>query len=321
MAQDADADETDDRRKGDGQSDMGVAQIVLVTGRAGAGRTTFINALEDIGFETVDTPPIEFIPAMAARVTADSSARLAIGVAARSPGFSEAAFAKAVEGLCAIPSSRPIVVFLDGDDDSLRRRYTETRRRHPLAPHGSIDEGLRLDRERTGPLRGYADLVIDTSQLTPGELKWLVQQRFATEGGVGPSLSLVSFAYKNGLPPEADLVFDCRFLKNPYYVEALRERDGRDPEVAAHVAEDPRYADYLAKILDMARLLLPACAAEGKSYLTLAFGCTGGKHRSVAMAEAVARALRADGRSLRVRHRERGGDPTPAPEGRKTDAA
>lgn len=296
---------TPDRQGGDdGVAEPPKSLIVLVTGRSGAGRTTAINALEDIGFETIDTPPMDFIPAMAARLAGDGCRRLAIGVDARTPGFSGAAFAKVVDGLAAIPSARPCVVFLDGADDALRRRYTETRRRHPLAPNGAIKDGLRLDRERTEPLRAFADLLIDTSEMRPAELKWLVQQRFAGEDGPGMSISLMSFAYRNGLPAEADLVFDCRFLRNPYYDERLRDRDGRDAEVLAYVAEDPRFGEYRDKILDMARMLLPACATEGKSYFTIAFGCTGGQHRSVAMAEQIGQALLRDGWSLRVRHRE-----------------
>ncbi len=203
-----------------------------------------------------------------------------------------------------LSTARLSVLFVDASDDALRRRYTETRRRHPLAPTQSIDLGLKRDRERAVALREAADLTIDTTHLTPADLKRTVRQRIAGQGAHGLNISIVSFAYRNGLPEEADIVFDCRFLRNPHYEPTLRPLTGRSPEVASYVGSDPLYEPYLAQITDHARLLLPAFAAEGKSYVTFAFGCTGGKHRSIAVAEAFAQILRAQGWRPLVRHRE-----------------
>lgn len=279
-------------------------KIVVVTGRSGAGRTTAINALEDLGFETIDTPPLDFVPAMAARMASEGPRRLAIGVDARTAGFSREAVAEMLRALHKIEGARIAMLFLDGSDDALRKRYMATRRRHPLAPNDTVDAGLERDRARMLPLRELADLVVDTSTLTPRDLRRVVQQRFGEDDAPGLTIAITSFSYRNGLPPDADLVFDCRFLRNPFYDEKLRSQDGRDPAVAQHVAEDPRFPAFLEKVVGLTAFLLPAFAAEGKSYLTIAFGCTGGRHRSVAMAEATARELRALGWRLALRHRE-----------------
>lgn len=289
-------------------------RLVLVTGRSGAGRTTAMSALEDAGYETVDTPPLSFIPAIATQAAAEPSCRLAIGVDSRTRGFSPTAFAAMLSELDA--HSEPgsgdaqrgldlTILFLDCDDETIRRRYTETRRRHPLAPTGSIDEGVARDRAEMLPLRAYATLVIDTSRSKTADFKRDLQARFAADDAPGLAITVESFSYRHGLPPEADLVFDCRFLRNPHYVEHLRAQDGRDRAVAAYVEEDPLYPSFLKQLELFAETLLPAFRAEGKSYLTIAFGCTGGQHRSVAVAEAFARHLSASGWSVNIRHRER----------------
>lgn len=292
-------------------------RIVLVSGRAGAGRSTAIKALEDIGFETVDTPPLVFVPAIVQRLLDAGHAQIAIGVDSRTLCFGGADVAEALRAVlrevreaarsCA-PSAaadRVNVLFLDCDDDVLIRRYTETRRRHPLAPTGAIDEGLARDRQDVQPLRAAADVVIDTTNLTQADLRREVAQRFDRRGENRLSISIMSFSYRRGLPPGADLVFDCRFLRNPHYVDSLRELDGRAAEVAQYVADDARYDPFMTHLDAMTETLLPAYRAEGKSYLTMAFGCTGGKHRSVAVAEEVAMRLRARGWRIHLRHRER----------------
>lgn len=284
----------------------GQGRLVLVTGRSGAGRSTAIKALEDIGFETIDTPPLRFIPTMAADLIADGKSRLAIGLDARTTGFSVEAVADTLDELRRSPAFSTSMVFLDSGDEALRRRYTETRRRHPLAPNGDLEEGLRRDLARMSPIRAFADEVIDTSAFAPGELKQQMRERFEAADSPGLNVAVISFAYKFGAPAEADFVFDCRFLRNPHYDPDLRPHDGRDPAVADYIAEDPRFALYFKQVLDLSGLVLPACDVEGKSYLTLAFGCSGGRHRSVAMAEAVSRVLAAEGWRIRVKHRELG---------------
>lgn len=293
-----------DGREIDGRS----ARIVVVTGRSGAGRSTAINALEDLGFEKVDTPPLPFVAAIASRALSMGK-RLAIGLDAKTDGFSPDAFAALLKRLRAEEPSADaallVSVFLDCEDEALLRRYVETRRRHPLAPRGAVEDGLIADRRATDALRALTDMIIDTSRLTPADLKRTMRARFADDDAPGLALTVMSFSYKTGLPPDADLVVDCRFLRNPHYDEILRPLDGRDPNVAAFVAADPLYRPFLDQQIAQAELLLPAFRGEGKSYLTVAFGCTGGKHRSVAVAEAYAAALASRGWTATVRHRER----------------
>lgn len=280
------------------------AHVVVVTGRSGAGRSTAINALEDSGYERVETPTLDFVPDMVRTLVDRGARQIAVSVDARAAGVGGEPFTAMLTRLKALDGIRLGVLFVDASDDALRRRYTETRRRHPMAPDQSIELGLQRDLDRATVLREAADITIDTSHLTPADLKRAVRQRIAGQGAEGLNVSIVSFAYRNGLPEEADLVFDCRFLRNPHYEPTLRPLTGRSPEVAAYVGGDPLYEPYLAQITDHARLLLPAFAAEGKSYVTFAFGCTGGKHRSIAVAEAFAQILRAQGWRPLVRHRE-----------------
>lgn len=281
------------------------SHIVIVTGRSGAGRTTAIGVLEDLGFDRVDGAPLKLIPAIARELISEGRSRVAIGVDARTAGFSSQGFEALLQGLAGLGVARTTTLFLDGSDEALRRRYTETRRRHPLAPGGTIDEGLAVCRRETASIKDLADLVIDTSELTPNELRRALVERVAPAGALGMTVEIVSFAYKFGLPPEADLVFDCRFLRNPHYDPALRAKDGRDPAVAAYVKEDPLFQTFFNQVQAHLQLLRPAYEASGKSYLTIGFGCTGGKHRSVALAEMTANALQDRRRAVRVRHRER----------------
>ena len=281
------------------------SHVVIVTGRSGAGRTTAIGVLEDLGFDRVDGAPMKLIPEIVSELVSAGRSRIAVGVDARTAGFSADGFATLIGSLSRLGIARATTLFLDGTDEALRRRYTETRRRHPMAPDGTIDEGLARDRRDTTAVKDLADLVIDTSELSPNELRRAIVERVAPAGMIGMTVEIVSFAYRFGLPPEADLVFDCRFLRNPHYDPALRALDGRDAAVADYVKEDPLFQTFFDQILAHLRLLRPAYEAAGKSYLTIAFGCTGGKHRSVALAEMVGDALQDRRRSVRVRHRER----------------
>lgn len=301
-------DESDDAAKvvgGETEPRDWRSHLVIVTGRSGAGRTTAIGVLEDLGFDRVDGAPLRLIPSIVEELIGAGRGRIAIGVDARTAGFSPDGFAELLDALSTLSVARSTTLFLDGSDEALRRRYTETRRRHPLASDGTIDEGLVRDRRETAPIKDLADLVIDTSDLSPNELRRAIVERIAPAGMLGMTIEIVSFAYKFGLPPEADLVFDCRFLRNPHYDPALRALDGRDAAVASYVKEDPLFQTFFDQVLAHLRLLRPAYEAAGKSYLTIAFGCTGGKHRSVALAELTASALQDRRRSVRLRHRER----------------
>jgi UPF0042 nucleotide-binding protein len=196
------------------------------------------------------------------------------------------------------------VLFLDCEEEILRRRFTETRRRHPLAQDRRVTDGITEERTLMAPLRERADLVIDTSQLAPGDLRRIVVGHFGETAGEQLTVAVMSFAYRNGLPREADLVFDVRFLANPHYVDELRPRTGKDPGVRAYVESDPNYEVLIDGLDSFVAPLLPAYRSEGKSYLTIAFGCTGGRHRSIVVAEAVARSLRAAGWPVLLHHRD-----------------
>ncbi|MGZ6163657.1 MAG: RNase adapter RapZ, partial [Myxococcaceae bacterium] len=196
------------------------------------------------------------------------------------------------------------LVFFDASDESLVRRFSETRRRHPLAPEDSVPVGIARERELLADLRDLADQTIDTSQLNVHDLKRLVMARFGESGAAVPSLTVISFGYRYGVPPQADLVFDLRFLPNPYFVPELKTLTGQDPKVARYVLERSETQEFLNRIVDLAQFLFPRYQREGKAYLTVALGCTGGKHRSVAVAAALAQRLGAGGAGVQLQHRD-----------------
>jgi RNase adapter protein RapZ len=280
-----------------------MSRIVLVTGMAGAGRTTALKALEDMGFEAVDNLPLTLLDSMV-RSGERLDQPLAIGIDCRSRAFDPVGLQRLLETTPRPHEVELRLLFLDCDDEILRRRFTETRRRHPLAGDRPVTDGIGRERHLIAPLREHADLVIDTSQLTPGDLRRLLGGHFHAAGGDRLTLSVLSFAYRYGLPREADLVFDVRFLVNPHYVEALRPRTGLDPEVRRYVEADASYALLLDRLDNLLQPLLPCFKREGKSYLTIAFGCTGGRHRSIVVAESFAARLRAAGWSVVIHHRD-----------------
>jgi UPF0042 nucleotide-binding protein len=274
-------------------------QIVLVTGLSGAGKLTILRALEDLGFETVDNPPLSGLLDLAAK--ADKN--LAIGVDARSRGFSADSVLDTLARLRREQNFAPALVFATATDEMLLRRYSETRRRHPLAQSGAIAEGIALERDLTAPLARAADWLVDTSALPVPRLRQLIEQHFGAHNP-GMVLSLVSFAYPAGLPPEADLVFDARFLKNPHYEPHLRTLSGLDPDVGSFLEQQPDFAIYFSKVLNLIEFLLPRFVQEGKKYATICVGCTGGQHRSVYMVEKLSSQLAKTGWRVGVTHRE-----------------
>ena len=282
----------------------GPARLLVITGLSGAGRTSLLKALEDLGYETIDNMPVRLMaPAVEAMAPGEA---LAVGVDVRTRGFDAAAVDQALSQVAALPGLAATVVFLDCDDEVLYRRYAETRRRHPLASATDrpVEDGIRDERALIAPLRDRADVVLDTSEFSLTDLRRKASELFAFGGSPGLQLSVTSFGFRNGLPRDADLVFDVRFLANPHYDPLLRPLTGLDPSVGAHVAADPLFAPFFDRMLDLIRLLLPAYAREGKSYLTVAVGCTGGKHRSVFVTERLAEELRQDGWRVTVRHRD-----------------
>ena len=284
------------------EPDMKAVPAVLVTGPSGAGRTTAINVLEDLGFEAIDNLPLGLLPRLLEGGRTDRP--LALGIDARNRDFSTAGLIEAIDTLRRRPEFDVTVLYLDCQTEVLLRRFSETRRRHPLAPAESPETGVARELDLLAPVRDRADTLIDTSELNVHELRAEIEQWFAPDKAGRLAVSLHSFSYKRGLPRGIDMVFDCRFLNNPYWRPELRALDGRDETVAAYVGADPRFPPFYEKVLDLIRFLLPAYVDEGKSHLSIAFGCTGGQHRSVALAETLAKALAEDGQQVSIRHRE-----------------
>ena len=278
-------------------------RTVLVTGPSGAGRSTAINVLEDLGFEAIDNLPLRLLPRLMEHATQDGRP-MALGIDARNRDFSVAGLIQAIDRLAADDDAALSVLYLDCRADVLLQRFSETRRRHPLAPAESPAEGVTRELDLLMPIRARADTLIDTSDLNVHQLRAEIETLYAPGRGRALAVSVQSFSYKRGLPRGIDMVFDCRFLANPYWQADLRTRDGRDARVRDHVAADPRFAPFFERVLDLSRLLLPAYVEEGKSHLSIAFGCTGGQHRSVALTEALAAALAQDGYQVSIRHRE-----------------
>jgi UPF0042 nucleotide-binding protein len=274
-------------------------RVVLVTGLSGAGKSSILRTLEDLGFETMDNPPLNALE----ELVACSERNLAIGVDARSRGFDAETVLEKISRLKLNPGLRPELVYATAEDAILLGRYTETRRRHPLAQTGQVADGIALERLLTNALRRAADLLVDTSTLPASALRQIIEQRYGAES-LGIAISLVSFGYPAGLPREADIVFDARFLRNPHYDDMLRPLTGLDARVGAFVEADPDFAPYFAHIVGMVEFLLPRFVQEGKKYATIAIGCTGGQHRSVFMIERLAGHLRQSGWRVGVTHRE-----------------
>jgi RNase adapter protein RapZ len=299
---------------------MARPRAVLVTGMSGAGRTTCLKMLEDLGYEAVDNLPVGLL----ARVFRPAGAGggppdVAVGMDSRTRDFEPRRLLRELRalrggpGAAAAAAASPFLLFFDCEDAELQRRFSASRRRHPLADDLPVEEALGRERALMAPLRDEADLVIDTTGLAPPDLRRLLAGHFGPGAGPGRlGIAVVSFSYKRGLPRDADLVLDVRFLRNPHYVGALRPLTGLDPEVQAHVRDDPDLEPFLERLQALLAPLLPRYEAEGKSYLTIALGCTGGQHRSVYLAERLAGWLRAQGREAAVRHRDIPGGGTPA---------
>ena len=276
--------------------------LVLVTGPSGAGRSTAIDALEDLGFEVIDNLPLTLVPRL---MDGPSLGRpIALGLDVRNRDFSAGSLIELIDSLTRDPRVRLDLIYLDCAPSQLITRYSQTRRRHPLAPLETPTDGILREIDLLAPTRARADHLIDTSDMTPHDLKAEVATWFARPESAQMAVSLQSFSYKRGLPRGVDMVLDCRFLENPHWQSHLREKDGRDPEVAAFVAADPRFDAFFDKLLDLILLLLPAQLSEGKAHLAIAFGCSGGQHRSVAMTEKMAKVLAEAGWPVSKRHRE-----------------
>lgn len=277
-------------------------QHVLVTGPSGAGRTSAIRALEDIGFEAIDNLPLTLLPRLLSGPAPDKP--MALGIDTRNRDFSTAALIEAIDQMSESSQTPMQVLYLDCNAEVLLRRFSETRRPHPLAPAEDPGTGIAREFDLLGPIKARADILLDTSEMTPHQLRAELGRWFAPQSAKGLAVSVHSFSYKRGLPRGLDMVLDCRFLRNPYWQEDLRKLDGRDAAVASYIYADARFAGFQQRVMDLVGLLLPAYEEEGKAYLSIGFGCTGGQHRSVAMAQTMGKALADEGWQVSIRHRE-----------------
>ena len=278
------------------------ARVVIVTGASGAGRTTAINALEDIGFEAINNIPLTLLE----RVF-ESPAQLppmAIGIDVRNRDFSVDTVLAALARIEDASEVDVEVLFLDCRPEVLVRRYSETRRRHPLAPQEAPVAGIEREMTLLAPLQSEADYLIDTSDMSPHDLRAEIGRRFGGAGFNDLVVSVESFSYKRSLPRGVDMIFDVRFLKNPHWEDGLRELDGRHPDVADYVASDDAFPPFFEKVVALVVSLLPAFKAEGKTHFSVGIGCTGGQHRSVTVAEKLSKALAEKGWRVSTRHRE-----------------
>ncbi len=284
------------------QQDAQEHRLVLITGPSGAGRSTAFHALEDLGFEVIDNLPLSLIPRL---IEGPPLGRpIALGLDVRNRDFNTTAVIELIDRLTRDPRMSLEVLYLDCSPAVLISRYSQTRRRHPLTEAATPAEGIEREIDLLVPIRVRADHLIDTTEMSPHELKAELGTWFDPGEDRRLALSVQSFSYKRGLPRGLDMVFDCRFLANPYWEPALRERDGRDADVSAHVEADPRFVEFFHRLQDLILMLLPAQMAEGKAHLAIGFGCTGGQHRSVAVAEKLAKVLAEAGWQVSKRHRE-----------------
>lgn len=303
----------------------GRQSILLVTGLAGAGMSTALRELEDLGWEAVDNVPIRLLgPLLETRpvegMDVDGARPLALGIGARTRGFSGEGMVRSLKRLREARNLDVTTLFVDCSGAELERRYSETRRRHPLADDRPLMDGIAREREMLAPLRRWADHLIDTSAYSSNDLQQEIRRRFALGERSGPTVNVMSFGFARGLPRNADLVFDVRFLRNPHWVDELRPGTGLDAAVAEYVRGDPAYEDALGRIEGLLELLVPRYRAEGKSYITIAVGCTGGRHRSVHVAERLGQFLRGLGYQPNVLHRNLASAPQESLEGRRPSA-
>ena len=278
-------------------------ELVVITGLSGSGKGSVLKVLEDLGFYAVDNLPVDLIPKFA-ELTRDqpniSGAALVVDVR---EGASLKRFPRVYAGIRKSVNAR--LVFLEADDATIMRRFSETRRPHPLGVDKSISRSIRSERAQLAPIRAMADLIVNTSKFTVHELREYIAERFRGEGDTSKIMIYVtSFGYRHGLPPDSDLVFDVRFLPNPNYIPKFKPLTGTDPDVARYIRSFPQTQEFIERISDLLIYLLPHYIREGKSYLTIAFGCTGGQHRSVMIAGEIQKRLAAAGFKAKINHRD-----------------
>jgi UPF0042 nucleotide-binding protein len=278
-------------------------ELVILTGMSGSGKLSALKAFEDLGYYSVDNLPLELIPRFADLVRQSAEIQRAALVVDVREGIRLDRFPAILKKVRKVLPTR--VVFLEASEEALVRRFSETRRPHPMGRTQTVVQGIRAERKRLDPVRNVADIVLDTTKFNVHELRAHINAQFERGSeSKGLTISTTSFGFKNGVPAEADLVFDVRFLPNPHFVPEFRKLTGRHPKVAKYIRQFPQTQEFLDKAEDMLKFLLPHYVEEGKSYLTVAFGCTGGQHRSVFIAEEIKKRLEADGHRVKTAHRD-----------------
>jgi UPF0042 nucleotide-binding protein len=279
------------------------APVLLITGMSGSGRSLALKALEDMGYETIDNLPLSFLQPVVSTYNQDSHP-LAIAIDVRTRDFSSDKFLNELEKLIQMPHLNAQMIFFDCDDEILARRYNESRRVHPLAQERLLLDGIRLERDLMAEIRDHANHVIDTSSSTSLELKGHMRRLFLLAKERKMSIFVTSFSFRHGLPREADMVFDARLLKNPFYVEELRSLSGNDAAVAEFIQQDNVLSSFVQSLKTLISTSLPSFEAQGRGYLTIAVGCTGGQHRSVYIANILAEWLQKEKNQVKLRHRD-----------------
>jgi UPF0042 nucleotide-binding protein len=279
-------------------------KIILVTGMSGAGRSNALKVLEDLGYEAIDNLPLSLLPHLCDQIGSwERHNPLAIGIDTRSYGFDLTRFWELFQAMSAALKGSVQLLYLECDDDVLLRRFTETRRRHPIGKF-SLPEAIAQERQMIDPLKSLADLTIDTSHLSMPSFGQMVRQHFSLEDSLSLLICLISFSYRRGLPREADMVFDARFLSNPYYEKPFRALSGKDEAVGEYLTKDSNWQGVYNSIQEIIRHSLKGFRLTGRSYLTLACGCTGGQHRSVFLAEQLSKWLHTEGERVKIEHRD-----------------
>lgn len=279
-------------------------KIILVTGMSGAGRSTALKVLEDLGYEAIDNLPLGLLPHLCDKIPSwERHNPLAIGIDTRSYGFDLSRFSELFQAISATLEGSVRLLYLECDDEVLLRRFTETRRRHPIG-ESSLPEAIAQERQMIDPLKSLADLTIDTSHLSLSSFGQMVRQNFSLEESPSLLIRLISFSYRRGLPREADMVFDARFLSNPYYEKPFRALTGKDEAVGDYLTKDSNWQAVYESTQEIIRHSLKGFRLTGRSYLTLACGCTGGQHRSVFLAEQLSKWLHSQGERVKIEHRD-----------------
>ncbi|MBT3559112.1 MAG: RNase adapter RapZ [Rhodospirillales bacterium] len=280
-------------------------RVIFVTGVSGAGKSTALNVFEDLGFEAVDNLPVSLLPSLLAnQVLSEVGQMIAIGIDVRARDFDARNLRDKIDRFKSMPDVDVTLLFLDCEDSELENRFSATRRRHPLAQDRRVLDGIIQERDLLAPLKESADMVMDSTNCTVADFRHLMEEHFSSEDTNDLTIFVTSFSFAKGVPRDADMVFDVRFLQNPHYIDDLRRLSGLDEPIGAYISQDPDFPSFIDNLKQLLGPLLPRYADEGKRYLTIAVGCTGGRHRSVFLTETLAAWILSTGRQAQIHHRD-----------------